>query len=319
MAKRVTDITPDFFQFWERAEGRAPDEQQRLWYELYEAPHDDLLSLCGGRHGMPEALPAALARFPEIVPHLGDTASHIRVAIERTGAEIAALFDLERLDLHWVLLVGMFWSDGWVVEVDGHPTCFIAIEMIGSPLHAKLLLPHEAAHVAHAACLGDEWAALDTLGCDLFLEGLATLVSSRVVPGLGEKMYPWAGLERTRRGLSAEAWLADCETSWPAVRSRLLRDLAATDTKTIVPYILGDQAPPDLPERVGYFAGFRLVSALAQRYSIAEMARWPAERLQETMARALASCEELPPPLDRDALLPKCDRINPRSSGSRDV
>lgn len=298
MTMSITDITSDFFAFWERAEELAPAEQHRLWYELYEAPHDNLFPHCGDRHGTPAALPAALERFPSAVPHMRDVLPLIRTAIERTGPEIAELFALDRLDLRSVLLVGMFWSDGWVVDVDGHPTCFIAVETIGSATRANLLLPHEAAHVAHAACLGGEWAALDTLGCDLFLEGLATLASARIVPSHDETTYLWAGLERTWHGVSMPEWLAHCETSWPIVRSRLLRDISSKDPEVTAPYVLGDRAPQDQPARMGYFVGLRLVSALARKHAIAELARWPAERVQEEMTRALTVATETPPRFD---------------------
>jgi hypothetical protein len=284
----VRDVTPDFFAFWSRARGRSPDEQRQLWYELYEEPNRELLALCGGRHGNPEVLPAALARFPNDLQRVRETLPVLRAAIERTDPELARLFALDRLDLHWVLLVGMYWSDGWVVQLDGLPTCFIAVEMLDSPLRAEILLPHEAAHVTHQARLGSHYADLTTLGDSVFVEGLATLASSHMAPGFSEVAYLWAGLERTPlRGLPVSDWLAHCEASWPALQSRLLRELHDTSPERTAAYFLGSRTPEDLPERIGYFAGYRLVSALAKEHPIADLARWPSERITREIAREL--------------------------------
>jgi hypothetical protein len=139
MSDQLIDLTPHFLAFWEKAQDRTLEEQQRLWSERYESPHQHLFAVCGGRHGTPEVLPAALRQFPGIVPHLPETIAQVRAAIERAGPTPATLFAFDQLDLRWVLVVGMFWSDGWVFEIDGQPTCFIAVEM---------LTPAEAARIA---------------------------------------------------------------------------------------------------------------------------------------------------------------------------
>jgi hypothetical protein len=284
----IQDITPSFFAFWERAKECAPERQQQLWYELYEEPHRALFAVCGDRHGTRDALPAALLRFSADLPRLRETVPQLLIALERTGPELTRLFALECLDLRWVILVGMYWSDGWMVVRDGQPTCYIAVEMLESPMRAEILLLHEAAHVAHQICLGAEWENLLTLGDSLFAEGLATLVSAQIGPGLGEAAYLWAGKDQTHlRMQPMSEWLAQCNAIWPALRLRLVHEIQATDAETINPYFLGDHAPADLPERVGYFAGYRLVSALAKTHPIAEMARWPSARIVQVLEREL--------------------------------
>lgn len=298
MTVTITDITPDFFRLWEAAEATSREEQRRLWYALYEERHHGLFSRCGDRHGTPAALPAALTRFPGIVPLLPQTIARVRAALERTGPELGKLFALDQLASRWVLLVGMFWSDGWVVDVDGQRTGFIAVEMLAAapPFRTEILLAHEAAHVAHAACLGPGWDELTTLGHGLFLEGLATLASARLVPGHDEATYLWTGLERTQqRKLTMAEWLEACAAAWPSARARLRDHLHETDPASSAPYFLGDRAPPELPERVGYFAGYRLVSALAREHPIAELARWPAERIDKEVARTVERAVTDPP------------------------
>jgi hypothetical protein len=288
MSDQLIDLTPDFLAFWDAAQGRSPAKQQRLWYERYEFPHQKLFAQCGGRHGNAAALPAALARYPSLVPHLPATVAEVRAAIARTGPAVAALFGLERLDLRSVLLVGMFWSDGWIAEVEGVPTCFIAVEYLTPAAEPRvgLLLAHETAHIAHAMCLGAAWDELETVGQHLFLEGLATVASAHLVPGYDPATYAWLGLAHTPRGLTLDEWTAACTAAWPRVKSLLRQDVAAVDPAVFAPYFL--QAPADLPERIGYFAGWQLVAAFAQEHAVAELARWPPQRIQERVAQALA-------------------------------
>lgn len=289
MPGSITDLTPDFLAFWEVARGRPTDEQYRLWSERYEEPNARFFAACGGRHGNPAALPAAWQRFPALIPDLPGRVAAIRTTLNATEPALATLFALDRLDLNWVLLVGMFWADGWVAAIDGQPTGFIAVEMLhqGYP-RADILIAHEAAHVAHAACLGADWDDLTTLGQTLFIEGLATLASTRLVPGFEDAGYLWLGLDRTPGGQLPRDWLTACERAWPEIEARLRDDLAATDLAVIAPYVTGEQGPADLPARVGYYAGFRLVSELARSAPIAELARWPPGQIQEAMTRSLS-------------------------------
>jgi predicted Zn-dependent protease DUF2268 len=274
------DLIPNFLDFWEAARDRPLVEQQRLWYERYEAPHHELFALADGRHGNPEHLPSVLAQFPVIAPALPGVAAQVEGIIAELTPALCALFGLPHLDLRWVLLVGMFWSDGWVVELDGIPTCFIAVEHLAhaTPARARLLLGHEAAHVAHAASLGQGWHELTTIGHHLFLEGVATVASARVVPGRDPAAYAWLGLTHTMRGLGLDAWTVQCEAAWPHERVRLQQQLLTDDRETFARYFL--QAPPHLPERMGYWIGWHLVTDLLRQYPFTELVRWSPQLIQ---------------------------------------
>lgn len=287
MPADVVDLTPDFLIFWEEARGCSPDDQHRLWVERYEIAHQALFAVCGDRHGKADALPAAMVRYPALVPQLAATVAQVHAAITRTTPTVAKLFGLDGLDLRIVLLVGMYWADGWVAEVEGVPTCFLAMEYLtpATEPRVSLLLAHETAHIAHAACLGHAWQELETVGQHLFLEGLAIVASAHLVPDEHPATYAWLGLPRTPRGLDPVDWLADCEQSWPLVRAQLQRDLGSTDPAVFGRYFL--QAPSSMPERVGYYAGYRLVSAFAQQHTVAELARWSPASIYERVVHVL--------------------------------
>lgn len=283
----VQDITPDFFDFWAAARDRSPTEQQRLWHERYESPHRLHFAASEGRHGNADRLSYALSRYPLDLDRIRQMRLVVDATIEHTEREVACLFALDRLDMTWVLLVGMYWSDGWVAEVEGQPISYIALELLEAPVRAQILLPHEAAHVTHATALGDEWQNLTTLADGLFLEGLATLASTRVAPGYDEAAYLWAGMTKTPRGVSVHDWLAECEVQFPVLKGQLREHLEATDPATCAPWFYGETERLDLPQRYGYFAGYRLLQRLAHKHTIAEMTRWPAVRIHHEVARFL--------------------------------
>ncbi|MFN8590880.1 MAG: hypothetical protein U0031_05395 [Thermomicrobiales bacterium] len=290
-AIELTDLSPSFLQFWEQAAALPRDVQRHLWYHLYEDRYRAYFVAGDGRHGNSEALPAALDRFADAATRIPEAAQRVRSAINAAAPELARIFDLAALDLSWVLLVGMYWSDGWVAKFAGKQTCFIALEMIGDASgRAEILTAHEGAHVAHSASLGASWDDLDTLGDALFVEGLATLASARVAPGFDPATYLWAAVEPTvLRGLSHRDWIAQCEAAWPDLRCTLLRDLATRDATLIDPLFLGSSAPFAQPERIGYFAAYRLVSELAKSHSIATLARWRSRRIRRELAVLLSN------------------------------
>jgi hypothetical protein len=224
------------------------------------------------------------------VPQLPETIAQARKAIERIAPELAQLFALDQLDLHWVLLVGMFRSVGWVVEVDGHPTCFLALEMLTptTPPQIPILVAHEGAHLAHAACLGPIWATMQTLGDELFVEGVALRASAQLVPGYDAATYVWSGRATTWRGERLADWLRACDHAWPQVVARLLHQgLEATGSSALAPFFVVNHTPADLPELTGYFAGWRLVSTLAAGHALTELARWSPTQIQEHIAPVL--------------------------------
>lgn len=293
----IDDITGDFFAFWERAEHRPPAEQARRWRDEYIAAHRSLFDASGGRHGSEDTLMPAMARFSSIVPRLRADLPRIRGAIERVTPNLAGCFAIDDADMRWVLLVGLFHADGWLTMVDGTPTCFVAVELLGDLRLAEVLLAHEAAHACHLSCAPDRLDDLDRLGHSLFVEGLAVVASARVVPGFAEGTYLWPGRTRTADDTDVATWVAACESAWPDLRTMLLRNLDRTDEATYAAAFLGGGEPNGLPIRAGYFAGARLVAALAAEHALADLARWPATRIADESARTLEHADRCPPPV----------------------
>lgn len=282
----IQDVTPDFFAFWQEARTAPADAQARLWRDRYEEPHRLLFDLSERRLGTPEVLPAALARFDADVSRMQEMLPEVRWLAGQIVPALTSHFALETLNLPWILAVGMYWSDGWVMEWDGVPTAVLAIEMLESAQQAHLLMVHEAAHVAHDAALGTAWDGLQTLADGLFLEGLAVFSAAQLLPGHDEATYLWAGRAQTHRGEPVSDWLERCEAALPALVAELRSSLTITDATQISRYFYGETDSP-WPARIGYFVGYRFLQQLATEYSLADLARWPSARIAQEIAQLM--------------------------------
>lgn len=292
----IDDATPDFLAFWDGAQGRARADQERLWHERYAAAHRDVLESSGGRYGSPEHLPLALARYPAAVPRMRALLPRLRADVERLSTAAARLLEVEAAELRWTLLVGMFWADGWMtVDSDG-PVCALAVEMIEDGDLARITIAHEAAHACHLLGAPEGLDAFSSIGHNLFLEGLAVDASARLVHGYEEGTYLWPGRLETAGGQPVGGWVADCEAAWPVLRDHLLGDLDRTDDAGYGAYFLGAGDTDGMPVRAGYFAGSRLVTALAAHHSLPTLVRWSPDRAAAELADLLGRLEHCPPP-----------------------
>jgi hypothetical protein len=73
------------------------------------------------------------------------------------------------------------------------------------------------------------------------------------------------------------------------LRSALSRDTSSTHPDVYAAYFLGRRDDPAFPIRAGYFAGLRLIAELNRNAPVAELARWPPERVRTAIARLLNS------------------------------
>lgn len=290
----IDDLTPDFLAFWNRAAGLDVAEQTRLWHALYEGLHHDVFDAYYRRHAGSGDLASALVRYPEVVARIRTGAPALREGIARVAPEVARLFDVPEGELRYLLMVGLFSSDGWLDFLGGEPVCFCAAELVEDAGTAPIVLAHEAAHGYHARCQPPGFAGMDAVGHALFREGLATLASAQAVPGWDDGTYLWCGRRATIGGQPVGEWLAVCEARWPALRAALLRDLRREDTETYATHFIPRETPNGLPPKAGYVVGYRLLAELGRDHAVAEMARWSPDRAFLEVARLLERSERCP-------------------------
>lgn len=276
MPVRIRNVVPEFLSFWETARTMGPDEQKKLWLDLYEEPNRDLFDVYYSRWGSPRGLPAALKRFPEVVPRLESI--DVGSSLQRGVAECARLFDHPEGEFDYIVMVGLFSSNGWATTVNGRPASFVALEWFSDQRYLDVLVAHEAAHAYHELTRAGGWTEFHFAQA-LFEEGLATLVSSLAVPGLSADEYLWFGA-------GYADWLHRCAQVDDVERRSLLSAANQTDQALYEQYFMA-RATEGLPQRYGYHVGYQIVSELHKTHTVAEMARWSAGEAVSAVTEAL--------------------------------
>lgn len=279
MAARLTDISGDFLAFWDRAQGRTPDEQKRLWQELYEEPHREIFDIYFGQFGNRASLDRALARYPGTVETIRQAREGLAERIDASLTRCAALFEEPSAEFDYVTMVGVFNSNGWAIPFRGRPASFLALEWFSEPIYLDILIAHEAAHAFHALA-GQRNLEEKQMGQALFNEGLATLASELLCPGLRPPAYLWFAADWGD-------WVQTCTEKRSALAGQFLSLLEQSNTSLYNAWFMMGDPDPVVPVRAGYYLGCEVVRRLHQRHSIAEMARWSPGRVLDELAPML--------------------------------
>lgn len=281
MQATIRNIVPEFLALWADAADQAPAEQRALWQARYAQKHQAIFDLYYTHWGSPDRLGSALKRFPAIVERIRTLDPEGSVSRSISGC--AALFDAPAFAMPCVFLVGTFTSNGWVTPFEGQPTTFVALECFRTQGHLDLLISHETAHSFHAR-LCPQSVTCESVGGNLFKEGLVTLATTHLHPGLSEVEYLWFDSE-------PQAWLAkweeECQSRWPELRARLLDEIDQSDPGANRRWFQGGGAEEGLPVRAGYYAGLAAVRWLHGTYSFEQMARWEMNQANAAVAGAL--------------------------------
>jgi hypothetical protein len=290
MPPSIENLCPDFLAFWEQARGKLPAEQERLWHELYESPHRELLDIYFTFFGSRANLVPAFQRYDAMIPTIRRMSSAVEELIHTVEPRCGELFEVLEMDAPYVLMVGVFDSDSWSTRWRGRPTSFLAMESESNSRlrDLELTIAHESAHAYHKACRPDYHTGM-IVGGEVFAEGLAVLVSTLLFPDAPEAAYLWPGGELTRHGQSCADWVAECDQRLDLLRQSMLQHLEQSDPALQSLYFhMHDQPQHPVPARAGYVVGYRVLQRLAQTYTVAEMARWPLDRVCQELRTVLA-------------------------------
>ena len=265
----INNICPDFFLFWEQAQNSTLSEQKELWGNIYEGNHKDIFDLYYAHWGDPTMLEDALKRFPHTVSTLRQVTQNVEERIRVISKRCSHIFETTE-DGAFVAMVGIFCSNGWTTTFHNRLTSFLALECFTDPHHLDILTAHETAHSLHIQCTPHDWTSI-TMGGELFREGLAIVASEMVCPGAAREEYLWFSTGYTD-------WIKECERRWEEIAQRLLQDLFRADMDSFMKYFGMRRSETDLPQRIAYIFGYRIVAALQNEYTMTEMACWAPER-----------------------------------------
>jgi hypothetical protein len=271
----VRDLVPDYLAFERAAQQRAAGERRSLWRQLYAERHPDVFECYLRIGGEPPELDSALARLVGSGELFARRARRTSELIHSHAPRVVDKLDAGALELPYVIMVGVFRADGWMADLVDTPTAFFAVEQYKDPPWDDVTVVHETAHLVHAALQPEPWPD-EQLGLRLLLEGLAIAATHELLPDLPE----WAHFNFPPAEL--DAWLRACAEAEPRVGAQLRQLLTATDPDDRDRYFSPDwlRDARDVPPKVGYYLGARVVERLRQRLSLADLARLgPAEAL----------------------------------------
>jgi hypothetical protein len=263
----VRDVVPDYLAFQREARERGPAELRPLWERLYARRHPDVFEsyvrVCGRSEVEPALERLVAADWP-----LAERAERVAEAACTHASRVGELLGAEHAELRCVTLVGLSRADAWVDELDGILTACFAVEQWQAPPWEVVQVVHETAHVVNAAAVPEPWSD-EVLGIRLLLEGVAVTTTHTLVPELPEWMhfnFPPAEIA---------AWLGACEEAWPSTAATLRDLLRTTDPSEHARFFMPEwgRSARDVPAKVGYFAGAKVVERLARDRSLSELVR----------------------------------------------
>lgn len=244
----------------------AGEARQRAWVDQYEAAHPAIFQTYyvswGNRARRQQAADTVAALAPEVRSRERRAAA----LVENAARDLATLGILEDSSIPAVLLVGGHTSNGWVTDLDGEPTLFLALEYLPEPPFDDLLVAHEATHVAHLKLGACGWP--DTVAADLIREGVATVVSRALRPGSADPAYLWFDDDHT-------GWVSECRRRQPEILHAVLTSLHSVDPTVCAELFSAPPGSP-LPTRCGYWVGDLVVQRLLARgTTLHQLMSWP--------------------------------------------
>lgn len=269
----------DFLTFWQAASARPVDEQRALWRERYADRHPALFEHYARHFGGDELLAEALPRYRDVADGLDERFEAL--GLQDATARVSELYDAPAGG-RAIALVGMFTADAWVDRFEGAPTAFFALEQLDFAPWDAVPTVHELTHVAHWQLRRAEWPD-HVPGLFLLMEGLAVATTRRLLPEAPPEAHFAVPDYAT--------YAAACDADWPRIAAALLAGLDVADEAQERRFFWPDwgRRLDDVPERVGYFAGARVVEAMLAAHDLRTIARWPAERALAEVRAALAA------------------------------
>lgn len=232
------------------------DDRAVAWTDTYEAAFPSVFETYYGAWGDPTRRDRAAADAPGLVSQVRAAEARAVELLARAEGDFRALDLLPVEDeLHVVLLVGGHSSNGWVVEVDGHPTLFLALEFLGLPPFDDLLVVHELAHVAQWHLSPATRARTYPTSLATVVEGAATATTRVLRPGLTESAYLWMDEEHA-------AWVDTCRTRARPIATALVEHLDAPDDAEAVAPLLRNRTDGVIPARAAYWVGDQVAREL---------------------------------------------------------
>jgi hypothetical protein len=291
--REPVDATEGCTEFWTAARSASPEGRVELFDRLLRQRHPDLYTAQVLTLPTDRPLLEALGdRFRRIGTRFDPSPARVEQVRAALPADLrAAVAEFRRTFPDFALrrpvyvMCSMGAFDGAVREVNGKATLLFGPDTIAGfrppGFNLRPFLEHELFHVHHGLLHPD---APETLGWNLWEEGLATYVSDVLNPGA------------THDEISVSDDLIYRATPMiPELSRKLLAHLDdPAEGDLYGSFFLGPLDRTDVPARNGYLIGWRIAQELGRTRSLAELARLTPAQARSEVARVLKTFAAVP-------------------------
>ena len=280
----IHDFTPGFWRFWQAAQNQPVEQQEKLWQQLYVAPHrtvfDDLAGPCKVEYDPVWAQAHYFPALPGVVPRIRAMVGGMAHQLNEANRRFLKTFP----DMHWsgdiYIMASGFCFNGRAQMIRGRSALLFGVDAAVG-LGQKNLIPvmqHELFHRYHYQFFDFKPSSGYPLWTTLWAEGMATYVSELLNPSasdtdLGNVPLGMVQQVDSRRDKLAADFLQRFESTSEKDASVWFNDIRSTD--------------PFVPPRGGYELGVLVVRDLSKQYSIQTMAHWSQAEAKPRVRAAL--------------------------------
>jgi hypothetical protein len=292
-APNVTDLMPAFWSFWSQAEGKDPAEQVRLLKEVAIAPHREFYEkviAIPSDDRLEEILETLTPSIPALRRIDGEFKEQLPDGI---ASFIAAYPDMDRA-LPIYVGPSLFTSSGQSRDLEGKTIVFYGLDVLAVVLsdvtRHRPDIHHEMFHAYHwqknpeirrAAKDAFDETRKSPMYYDLWSEGLALYAV--------EKLNPQAPLSLV---LASKALPEEGPKVLPRVAGELRQRLDVTKLDEVADYFFFKPKRKDLPSRIAYYVGLRLVEEVGKGRSMDDLVRLGGKDLRSTIETGLKTLEK---------------------------
>ncbi len=287
----IHDFTPDFWRFWEAARNQPIEQQEKLWQQLYVAPHqavfDDLARPCKVEFGPGWAQAHYFPNLPRVVPQIRAMVAGLPHQLDQANRRFLKTFP----DMRWsgdiYVMASGFCFNGRAQTIRGRSALLFGVDS-AAVLGQRNLIPvmqHELFHRYNFQFFDYKPSSGYPLWTTLWAEGMATYVSELLNPGasdtdLGNVPLGMVQQVDDRRGKLAAAFLQRFDSTAEKDASVWFNDIRSKDRF--------------VPPRGGYQLGVLVVRDLARQYPIQTMAHWSQTEAKPKVRAALERISATP-------------------------
>ena len=280
----IHDFTPDFWRFWRAAQKQPVKQQEKLWQQLYVAPHqavfDDLAGPCKAEYDPAWARAHYFPNLPGVVPRIRAMVAGLAHQLDEANGRFLKTFP----DMRWsgdiYVMASGFCFNGRAQMIQGRNALLFGVDAAVG-LGQKNLSPvmqHELFHRYHFQFFDFKPSSGYPLWTTLWAEGMATYVSELLNPSasdtdLGNVPLGMVQQVDDRRDKLAAEFLNRFDSTSEKDASVWFNDI--------------NSKGPFVPPRGGYELGVLVVRDLSKQYSNQTMAHWSQAEAKPRVRAAL--------------------------------